>query len=137
MSHRLILRAAAIVSAIFGIALAVAPNQLAELYQAEAMNYTGVYNSMLFGGFLIGLAVMDWAASAVQTVSEARHVILGNLVSDVAALAIALDRQLTQADASQMSWINVAIFLVFGCLFGYLYFSRQTEERSAGTPISG
>ncbi len=137
MSHHLILRAAAIVSAIFGIALALVPNELAHLYQVESMNYTGVYNSMLLGAFLIGLAVMNWAAGGVGTVSEARHVILGNLVSMIAALAIALDRQLTQANATQMEWINVVLFLVFGGLFGYLYFSRQTEERSAGTPISG
>jgi hypothetical protein len=104
------------------------------MYKTEAMNQTGVYNSMLYGGTLIGIAVMNWAASSAPSAADVRHVALGNLAAMVISLVIALVRQLTSGTAQPTGWVNVGIFLVFTVLFGYLYFSSASEparERSA------
>jgi hypothetical protein len=123
MNHRMILKAAAVVGLVFGIGLVFAPNSLMNMYRAETLVGTGVYNAMLLGGVLLGIAVMNWAASEAPEIAEIHYVLIGNLVANGACFLIALYRQLTSATAVPASWLNVAIFLVLGALFGYLYMS--------------
>jgi hypothetical protein len=131
MNHSSIMKGAAAVATVFGLALLLAPNALVALYKAPAMNEPGVYNSMLYGALLLGFAVMNWNASQA-TALQARPVILGSFVSYALALAVALIRQLT-APAPAAAWLNVAIFLVFTALYGYLTFAHQP----AAAPAAG
>ena len=134
MNHSLIMKCAAAVSAVFGLALLFAPNGLIALYKAEPMNGPGIYNSMLYGGVLIAFAVMNWTASQGSAL-EARHVILGSFVAFAIGLVVALVRQLTDASIPPTAWLNVVIFLVFGVLYAYLQFGQQQMGRSAtGSP---
>lgn len=132
MNHSLIMKCAAAVSAVFGLALLFAPNALLALYKAEQMNGPGIYNSMLYGGTLIALAVMNWNASQ-GSVLEARHVILGSFVAFAIGLVVALIRQLTDASIPASAWMNVVLFLVFGVLYAYLQFGQQRM----GSPAAG
>lgn len=131
MNHSSIMKAAAVVATVFGLALLFAPNALVTLYKAPAMNEPGIYNSMLYGALLLGFAVMNWTASQLSA-PQARPVILGSFVAYALALAVALVRQLTVA-VPAAAWLNVAIFLVFAALYGYLAFGHQP----AGTPAAG
>lgn len=133
MNRSLIMRALAVVSAVFGVAMLLAPNGLLALYGAEQMNGPGVYNSMLYGGCLLALAVMNWTASD-SVAGQARHVILGTLVANVLGLVVALVRQMTDPGVPVTAWLNVLIFLVFAVLFGYLQFAGEPEGKSAARP---
>jgi len=124
MNPSLIMRAAAIVAAVFGVVLLFAPNTLMDLYQADELNGPGIYNSMLYGGCLIALAVMNWNASD-GTADEARHVVLGTFVAMAIGLVVAVFRQLTDSTVPPMAWLNVAIFLVFAALYGYMQFGHH------------
>jgi len=132
MNHSLIMKCAAAVSVVFGLALLFAPNALVALYKGEQMNGPGIYNSMLYGGTLIAFAVMNWTASR-GSILEARYVILGSFVAFAIGLVVALIRQLTDASVPASAWINVGIFLVFSVLYAYLQFGQQR----AGSPAAG
>jgi hypothetical protein len=124
MNQSSIMKAAAVVSAIFGLALLLAPNQLITLYKAEEMNGPGIYNSMLYGGTLIAVALMNWTASNASA-AEAGHVIRGTLLGYAIGLLVVLIRQLTDPSVPPAAWLNVAIFAVFTGLYAYLQFSGE------------
>lgn len=133
MPHSLIMRSAAVISLIFGLSLLFAPNALLALYKAQVLNSPGIYNSMLLGGYLIAVAVMNWNASK-NSLYEARHVILGTLVAVAIGLLVALQRQFTDPSVTPAAWANVVIFLVLSILYGYLQFAdlpaRGTERHA-------
>lgn len=129
MSESLVMRIAAVVGAIFGLALVFMPNELASMYRATPMNATGIYNSMLYGGTLIGFAAMNWAASSAEAAGQRRYVILGSLAANGAGLLIALSRQFTSNAVTQAGWLNVGIFALFTALFAYLYLQPDTQPR--------
>lgn len=123
MPHTVIMRSAAVVSLIFGLSLLFAPNALLALYKAQGLNSPGVYNSMLLGGYLIALAVINWNA-AKESAHDARHVILGTFIAMAIGFVVALQRQLGDPSVTPAAWLNVGIFLVFSLLYGYLQFAH-------------
>jgi len=122
------LKAAAIVAALFGALLLLAPGQLAVLYGVPAMNSSGTYNTQLYGAFLLGLAIINWGASGIRVEDALRPVVLGNLVASALALAVALLRQF-QADASPSGWLNVFIFVAFTAGFAYSLLTLHASAR--------
>jgi hypothetical protein len=133
MNYSTIMKAAAIVSMLFGLALLLVPNELVAAYKAsERLTTPGIYNSMLYGTALIALAVINWTASR-RSVAEARPVILGSLVGYVLGLIVVLIRQLTDPNISQMAWLNVAIFAIFAALYAYL---QLGSAKTTGSPTA-
>ena len=130
MNRSMIMKTLAVVSAVFGLVLLFSPNGLMAIYGAQPLNAPGVYNSMLYGGCLLALAVMNWTASDSPAV-EARHVVLGTLVANTLGFLTALVRQVTDETVPATAWLNVLIFLVFAVLFGYLQFAQQPSGRTA------
>jgi hypothetical protein len=118
MSNSAIFKAAAIVAAIFGALLLLVPNDLVAMYGVQPMNSTGVYNSQLYGAFLLGLAAINWGISRVMAEDALRAVAFGNLVGSGLALVVAVVRQF-QPDSSPMGWLNVAIFVLVAAGFAY------------------
>ena len=121
MNHRTILKSAALVSALYGIILVIAPNTLMSMYGSQVLEGSGMYFAMLSGAMLLGWAVMNWAASNAPDIVEIHYVLLGNLVSLSLSFVVTLFRQLSFEGAPASGWLNVGIFLVFSALFGYLY----------------
>ncbi len=122
MNRSVIMKIEAVLSAVFGLALLFAPNALLAVYKAEPMNGPGIYNSMLYGGALIALALMNWQTSGASA-TEAKHVVLGTLVANSLGFLAGLTRQLTDPGVPATAWFNVVLFLVFAILYGYLQFA--------------
>jgi len=121
MNHRIVLRAAAVVAAVYGVMLVFAPNTLMSMYRTSAVEGVGMYFAMLSGAMLLGWAVMNWASSNAPAIAEIHYVLLGNLVAQGAGLLVTLFRQMTHAGAPDTGWITVGIFLVFTALFAHQY----------------
>lgn len=128
MKHSLPLKISAIVYAVFGIPLLLAPNGLMAIYGVEPMNHVGIYNTMLFGAAYIGFAVMTWAASRLEY-REARVAMLGALVANSLGFLVALYRQLTVPEVPAVSWVNV-LLLGFSWMYAMLYFQSTADRRS-------
>lgn len=137
MTHGLVLKSSALVFMVFGLAFVFMPNELLAMYKVEALNRSGVYNTMLLGSTFIGIGFMNWAASSARAIEEVRYVIVGNLAVSIAGFVVAITRQLTSAGAPQASWLNVALYLLFAVLFGYLYSTRLATSGSANTSVRG
>lgn len=75
MSHRLILRLAAFVGLVFGIALMFAPDALLDAYGADSLNNPGRAMAMLYGALLTGFAVMNFTASRAPDIAEIHYVL--------------------------------------------------------------
>ena len=129
MNHRIILRCAAFVATLYGIILVTAPNTLMAIYGSQMLEGPGMYFAMLSGAMLLGWGVMNWAASTAPEIAEIHYVLLGNLVAQAIALLVTLYRQLTFAGVPDTGWLNVAIFLAFTALFGWLYLSSPAGYR--------
>lgn len=129
MNHRIILKSAAVVATLYGIILVIAPNTLMSMYRSEMLEGSGMYFAMLSGAMLLGWGVMNWAASNAPAIAEIHYVLLGNVVAEGIGLLVTLYRQLTYAGAPQSGWLNVAIFLAFTALFGWLYMSSPAGYR--------
>jgi hypothetical protein len=130
MNRSLIMKTLAVVSAAFGLVFLFWPNGLMAVYGADSLNGPGVYNSMLYGGCLLALAVVNWTASD-SGAAEARHVVLGTLVANTLGFFTALVRQVIDQTVPPTAWLNVLIFLVFAILFGYLQFAPEPSSRPA------
>lgn len=134
MNHAMPLKIAAVVSALFGVVLLLAPNALMAMYRTTELAGPGLYNSMLYGGALIAFAVMFWLAGALSE-HEARTTILGGLVGNGLGLAVALYRQFADPNTPVAAWVNVGIFLAFTVVFAMLYF-RSEEQRTHASVAS-
>jgi preprotein translocase subunit SecY len=126
MHHSPVMKAAAIVSVVFGLALLLAPNALVALYNAQPMSGPGLYNSSLYGGLLIGFGIINWMASE-GTWHQVRPVVVGSIAVNVLCLSAALYRQLADATIPPAAWINVVIFAVFAALFAWVY-AREMQK---------
>lgn len=138
MNYRSLLRVFAVIEILFGLALVAAPDQLVALYGLPAMEGVGLYNSMLLGAFLLGLAVMNWSASNSEAYKDVRFVILGNLAINCLGFAVALWRQLVSEWATPPGWLNVVIFLAGAIAFSVIYFGARAERGAgSGRPLHG
>ena len=129
MTHRLILKLAAFVGLVFGIALMFAPDVLLEAYGADSLNNPGRGMAMLYGAFLTGFAVMNFTASRAQDVAEIHYVLIGNLAAFTLAFVITLYRQLMVETVRDTAWFNVMLNFGFAALFGYLYMASPAGYR--------
>ena len=131
MSHRQVFKISAAIMALFGSTLLLMPNVLLAMYGAQMMNGPGVYNSMLYGGVLLAMAVMNWSASNLM-LAETRSIVLGNLVANCLGFIVAIFRQLTDPTVPPTAWLNVAIFLIFVVMFAQL--QRRMEAAAQALP---
>lgn len=131
MNHSPVFKSTAVIEVLFGLALLLAPNQLMALYNAEALDTSvAMYNTMLYGGTLIGLSVMHWMASRSPEASV-RSIVMGTLVTLVLCLVVALYKQLTDSAVPMMAWVNVAIFALLGAAFAGLALQHAPETAQA------
>jgi hypothetical protein len=133
MKYRLILRLAAFVGAVFGIALMFAPDALIATYGADSLNNPGRGMAMLYGSVLAGFAIMNFAASRAPDVAEIHYVLIGNLVAFTLGFVITLYRVLMVESVPDTAWFNVLLNLGFAALFGYLYTASPAGYRLHST----
>jgi len=135
MKHAPVFKGAAVVEMAFGVALLLAPNQLMALYNAEMLESAGLYNTMLYGGLLIGMAILHWMASQVPEASV-RSIVIGTAVATTLGLIVALFRQLTDPAVPVTAWVNVFIFAVIAIAFLGLALQHAEDTGSAHHPAT-
>jgi hypothetical protein len=111
---------AAVIGAIFGVAVLVASGPLLAVY-GITLDKAGTLVAQLFGALLIGLAVLNWFARGVTDPEARNAVVLGNLAGDVVGFVVILIGQLAGI-ANALGWANVAIYLLLAMGFAYVQF---------------
>lgn len=116
MNHCTVLRITAVISLIFGLAMFLIPDTLMVFYKAEPLSASGKYNSQLYGGTLLGFAVLDWLAASNDNHGEIRTVLLANLVTVGVGFLATLYQQLV-AGAHPVNWSTVLLYLLLTIAF--------------------
>jgi hypothetical protein len=117
-----LLIAAAVVTAVFGVAFVVASGPLLAIY-GVTLDKAGTLVAQLFGALLIGFAVLNWYARNVTDPEARQAVVLGNLAGDVVGFVVILIGQLAGI-TNAIGWSTVAIYLLFALGFAYVQFMQ-------------
>jgi hypothetical protein len=118
-----LMTANAVVAAIFGLALVIAPGQTTSLYGVTA-DAALRYVAQLFGAALIGFAVLTWAARNAADSEARRAIVLALFVADALGFILALLGQLGGV-VSALGWSTVVIYLLLALGFGYFQFVKK------------
>jgi len=113
---------AAVIGAVYGIALVVATGPLLSIY-GITLDRAGTLVGQLFGAALIALAVVNWFARNVTDPEARQAVVFGNLAGDVIGFVVILLGQLAGI-ANAVGWSSVAIYLLLGLGFAYVQFMQ-------------
>ena len=106
----------AVVTAVFGIALLVVPNQLMAVYGAHGLDTLQVILSRFIGGLFGGLAVMAWAGRAGEAGKARDAMVLGLTVLNALSAVVAVVAALSGV-FNWLAWAQAGLYAVFTVLF--------------------
>jgi len=116
----------AVITAVFGIAFVIIPEQVFSLYglvePIPGLNYTG----QLFGVSLVTIAVLSWLARNVEDSAARGAIVLAFLIGDGIGFIVALIAQLGGI-VNTVGWSTVAIYLFLAIGFGYFKFAKSSS----------
>jgi hypothetical protein len=108
-----------VVAFLFGLGFVLIPANVLSLYGIE-MDATGLFVSRLLGSAFLGFGIITWMLRNSTGSAEIRSILLAYAVSDLIGFVLALVYQM-QGIANALGWSTVAIYLLLGLGFGYLY----------------
>ena len=112
----------AIVSALFGITFVFIAETAMSFYGAT-LSPGGALIARLFGGVLLGIAVLTWSARNAGDSEARKAIILSRFVCESTGFIVALLGQLAGA-VNALGWSTVAIYLLFALGYGYFQFMK-------------
>jgi hypothetical protein len=112
----------AIVSALFGLTFVLVPGTAMSFY-GVTLSPGGLFIARLFGGVLIGVAVLTWSARNAGDSEARKAIVLSRFVCETVGFIVALLGQLAGV-VNALGWSTVAIYLVFALGFGYFQFMK-------------
>jgi hypothetical protein len=118
--------AKAIVVLIFGVGFVLIPEVLASIY-GMAFDPVATLMARLFGGGFIFEAIVLWFARNTDRDDVAcRGIMLGVVVSNLIGFIVCLLATLA-GTWNALGWLSVALYLVFGAVFAYFFFTKQKK----------
>ncbi|MGD0753955.1 MAG: hypothetical protein ABR927_02750 [Bacteroidales bacterium] len=118
----------AIVAIVFGVTFVIVPAHVYSLYDITADKQL-IYMGQLFGGTLIGFALLTWMARNA-TDSDARRAIVYSLfAADCIGFVVALIGQISNV-VNALGWLTVAIYLLLALGFGYFQFFKAVSSQA-------
>lgn len=112
----LVLRIAAIVTAVIGLTTLIAPAAIISVF--DGYNADNFHFVRFIGTALIGFAVMNWLYSTFEDMRVVLPVLYGNMTSLVLAIIVDLVGLLA-GTLTQMTWFILGLHLMFVAAFGY------------------
>jgi hypothetical protein len=123
MKVRTFLTASAVILGLFGLAMILMPEKMADNFGFEISNLGRVLFRDL-GATLLGVAAINWLARDVTDTAGLRAVILGNLVLQVLETIVNV-ADISQGYMGSSAWGGVALHAILAAGFAYSY-SRLT-----------
>ncbi|MCS7060199.1 MAG: hypothetical protein RMN25_03450 [Anaerolineae bacterium] len=124
LSHLLLL--SALFTALFGVGMMFAPDQILPLF-GLGPGRAGVLVSRLLGAILLGIAVLNWSASSITDTTAHRAVAMGNMTASGLAFVVLLTAQ-GQGLLSHLGWPTITLVLLFTLGFAYYYLSMTGQR---------
>ena len=120
MRLNMLLVVSAAIAAVFGAVFVVVPGPVAAIY-GITLDQAGMLAAQLFGGALIGFAVLNWFARDITDPTGRQAVVLSNLVGDTIGFVVILLGQLSGI-VNALGWATVALNLLLALGFAYFQF---------------
>jgi len=110
-----------VITAVFGLAFVIIPEQLLLLYgdSNAAMEYVG----QLFGSALIVFAILTWLVRDSPNNETLKAITLSLFIGNAIGFVVALVGQL-EGVVNVLGWSTVAIYFLLSFGFGYFRFKK-------------
>ena len=118
----------AVLALLFGIGFVLAPGQVLSNYGIEASPSVALM-ARLFGGTLLAVAVIQWAARDFPE-AAIRPVLIGLFAADVVNLVVAT-MATSAGTINALGWSTVLIYLCAAVGAGYFLTAGKTQQRTA------
>jgi len=111
-----------VVAILFGLGFVLIPAQLLSFYAVE-LNDQGLFIARLLGSAFLGFGIITWLLRNAIGSPEVKAILLAYAISDLLGFLLSLIYQL-QGVANSFGWTTVAIYLLLGLAFAYLYWKH-------------
>lgn len=123
MNRSLFLTIVAVVNALFGLAMLIAPARLATFY-GMAFDATSLYVARIAGAILLGLAVTQWAAREAPASGLVTGVLVSGLVASGLAVVVEVHGTVEGVVGATAGWSTVILHALFAAGFARLLMAR-------------
>jgi hypothetical protein len=120
----------AVLAALFGIGFVAAPNDVLAMYGVPASAHVALM-ARLFGGTLLGLAVIQWLARDLRDERALSGLLMGLGISHVVNLLISISATLA-GTINALGWTTVLIYLCGAVGCGYFLKERGSVLANRG-----
>jgi hypothetical protein len=124
MNRTTFLIIAAIITALFGIGLLLAPGQLAATY-GTTFNPGGTAIARIGGSSLIALAWIIWGARNGPGAEAMQAVLVAGVVANVLNILISGQATMNGVIGNGIGWATVALHILLTLGFGYFAFVKR------------
>ncbi|MFQ5945570.1 MAG: hypothetical protein ACE5NC_04890 [Anaerolineae bacterium] len=126
MTVKNVLMLNALVALVFGVALAVVPEQLLSIYEVTT-DSAGLLLAQLFGAAALGYAFLTWFARDSAGPGSEGGLVLALTIGWGVGFIVALLGQLSGV-MNTLGWSIPALYLLFALAYGYLGFIRPSAS---------
>ncbi len=119
MSLKNLFLAKAILSLIFGLSFIFFSALSMDFYGVMELRAAGVLMGRLFGGALVGMAIIAWFAQSLGAGEGRSAIVNGFIVTDTLGFILTLLAVLDNV-INAMGWISVIVYLILA--LGFIYF---------------
>jgi hypothetical protein len=120
----------AVLAALFGIGFVAAPNDVLAMYGVPASAHVALM-ARLFGGTLLGLAVIQWLSRDLRDERASSGLLMGLGISHVVNLLISISATLA-GTINALGWTTVLIYLCGAVGCGYFLKERGSALANRG-----
>jgi len=124
MNRNMFLIIAAIITALFGIVLLLAPGQLAATY-GTTFNPGGTIIARIAGSSLLALAWIVWGARNGPGAEAMQAVLVAGLIANVLDLLISGYATMNGIVGYGIGWATVVLHILLSAGFGYFAFMKR------------
>lgn len=117
-----------VVAIVFGVTFVIVPAHVYSVYGITADEQL-LYMGRLFGGTLIGFALLTWLAKNANDSDARRAIVYSLFAADCIGFLVALIGQISNV-VNALGWSTVAIYLLLALGFGYFQFFKSAPSQT-------
>ena len=117
-----------IVAIVFGVLFVIVPTHVYSLYDFTADEHL-VFMGRLFGGALIGFALLTWIARNATDSDTRSAIVYALFTADAIGFVVALIGQIHKV-VNVLGWSTVVIYLLLALCFGYFQFIKTSPPQA-------
>ena len=116
-----------VVAIVFGVTFVIVPAHVYSLYGVTT-NEQLIYMGQLFGGTLIGFALLTWMARNATDSDARRAIVYALFTADCLGFVVALMGQISNV-VNALGWTTVVIYFLLALGFGYFQFFKAANQQ--------